>query len=323
MSSINTIIRFVVPVALIYMAYNLLGPVGGFIGIAVFILMLVWFNRSFIYSNRANKKYGGGDFDGALSDLKKAVSSAPKDAKIRGTYAYLLLKLGNTDEAAAEINKALSLASGADRNSLRITESLVLWKQGRLDESIGELEGLLKTFETTNVYASLGFLYIEKGDLDKALEFNLQAQDYNGSNAIILDNLGCTYYLLGEYDKAYEIYQRVMKLKPAFPEAFYNYARVLERRGDIEKALYMARHSLSLRFWNISTISKSEVEAYLNGLETKAKAIENRTPEKETGNAGGEGAGGEGDDKGGKDKSGEPGYKDEKSGDKTTRGNDE
>lgn len=320
MSSINSIIRFVVPVALIYMAYNLLGPVGGIAGIAVFILMLIWFNRPFIYSNRANKKYGSGDFDGALSDLKKAVSIAPKDAKIRGTYAYLLLKLGNTDEAAAEIDKALSLASEADRNPLKITKSLVLWKQGRLDESISELEGLLKTFETTNVYASLGFLYIEKGDLDKALEFNLRAQDYNGSNAIILDNLGCTYYLLGEYDKAYEIYQRVIKLKPAFPEAFYNYARVLERKGDTEKALYMTRHSLSLRFWNISTISKSEVEAYLNELETKAKAIENRTPEKETGDSGGEGD----DDKGNEDKSGETGgYKNEKSGDKAERGNNE
>ena len=80
------------------------------------------------------------------------------------------------------------------------------------------LDELIKTYETTNVYSTLGLLYNEKGDYEKALEFNLLAKDYNSSNPAILDNLGTSYFNLGEYDKAFETYQEAMKYKPTFPE---------------------------------------------------------------------------------------------------------
>jgi tetratricopeptide (TPR) repeat protein len=155
---------------------------------------------------------------------------------------------------------------------MTVTKALVLWKQNRVDEAAAMLSDLLKTYETTDVYATLGFLYIAKGDQDEALEFNLKAKEYNGNNAIILDNLGTSYLLLEDYEKALEIYKEVMKLKPLFPEAYYNYGRALEKTGDLEKALHMVRHSLSLRFWNISTVERETVEAYLRQLEEMEKA---------------------------------------------------
>lgn len=272
---INSLLKLILPIALVYTAFSFLGPIGGFLAFLVVLLVTAYFNRATIYANRANKKYHNGDFDGALIDLKAAVTANPKAVNIRGSYAYLLLKVGHTEEAAVQINEALKSAQlQMDRNTLRVTKALVLWKQDHLDEAIEQLVDLMKVYETTNVYATLGFLYIDKGDLSKALEFNLEAKNYNNNNAIIMDNLGTTYLLLEDYDEAFEIYQQVMKLKPTFPEAYYNYARVLDKMGDLEKALYMARHSLSLRFWNISTISKDEAETYLMELESKEKSLE-------------------------------------------------
>lgn len=254
---------------LVYMAYSYLGPVGGIISLLLVLAFLVWKNRSIIYQNSANKKYLNGDFNGALNDLNKAVSLAPKSSGVRGTYAYLLLKLGRTEEASAQIDEALKTALPSDKNLLIQTKALILWKQGRIDEAISEMEDLLKVYENTNVYVVLGLLYLKKGDYDKALEFNLQAEDFNGSNAMILDNLGASYYFKGEYEKANEIYERVMKLKPVFPEAFYNYARVLDKLGDTEKAIEMAKHALTLKFWHISAADKEEVELFLEELKKR------------------------------------------------------
>ncbi|MGI6621906.1 MAG: tetratricopeptide repeat protein [Clostridiaceae bacterium] len=270
-----SIARVILPAALVYVAYTYLGPAAGVGLLIALALVYLYLNRSIIYQNRAGKKYQKGDFEGVLADLKTAVSSAPKNPKVRGTYAFFLVKMGYTEDAAVEIDKAIECAvTEADKKSLLVTKSLVLWKQRKIDEAIKELEELLITYENTNVYATLGFLYIEKGDYNKALEFNLKARDFNSSSTIILDNLGYTYFLLGDYDNALETYKDVIKNKPNFPEAFYNYARVLEKKGDLEKALYMVRYSLTLRFWNTSTVKKEEVEAYLAELEAKEKAIE-------------------------------------------------
>ena len=270
----GSLARVILPLIIIYLAFSLMGTIGGIIVVGIFIIGAAYLNRAVIYQNRGSKKYKNGDFEGALSDLKTSISLNPNAVNIRGSYAFLLLKLGHTEEAAVQIDEALKrVQAEADKKSLRVTKALILWKQNKVDEAIEDLSELLKTFETTNVYATLGFLHIEKGDYEKALEFNLQAKDYNGTNAIILDNLGTSYFLLGVNENAFETFQETMKHKPNFPEALYNYARVLDKMGDLEKALYMVRHSLTLRFWNTSTITKKEVEDFLVELEAKENAL--------------------------------------------------
>lgn len=246
--------------------------VGGFIVLAALFMYL---NRGVYYHNRAGRKFQKGDYEGALADLKKAVSADPKNANIRGSYAFLLLKLGETQEASIQIDEAIANVRKKrdDRNGLTLTKAMVLWKEGKTDQAIDMLSELVTTFETTDVYATLGFLYIEKGDFEKALEFNLKAKEFNSDNAVIMDNLGCSYYLSGDYDTAYEVYQDVMKRKPNFPEAFYNYAKVLENRGELSQAIYMLRNALTLKFWNTNTITKAQVEEYLDSLLAKEEEL--------------------------------------------------
>lgn len=280
-----SLIRIVLPVIILIVVYTYLGPVAGIGALVVIALAYLYLNKSLIYQNRAGKKYASGNYEGTLADLKAAVNAAPKDPKVRGTYAFFLVKMGHTDEAAEEIEKAIEYAAAEDeRKPLMITRALVLWKQGQLDEAIKLLDELLPNYENTNVYATLGFFYIEKGDYSKALEFNLKARDFNSSSNVILDNLGMTYLLLGDYDNALETYESLMKNKPNFPETFYNYARVLDKKGDLEKALYMVRYALTLPFWNTSTVKKEEVEAYLKELEAKEQAMNAEKQEKQDGN---------------------------------------
>ena len=107
-----------------------MGPIGGIVGLIVLLLVYIYINRSVIYQNKAGKKYHNGDYEGSLTDLKAAVGIDPQNAKIRGTYAFLLIKMGYTDEAATQIDEAIAKVKYIDdKNTMIITKALVLWKQ--------------------------------------------------------------------------------------------------------------------------------------------------------------------------------------------------
>jgi len=265
MQTVSALVRIILPLVVFYLAFTCLGTAGGLVVVVLYFALM---NLSAIFNHLASRAYTSGDYDKALRLLEKALKLSPKNSTMRGAYAWLLLKLGNTGEAEIQIDQALANAAREEQKStLNVTKSMVLWKKGELDQAISLLEKVLESYKNSNVYATLGFLYLEKGDLDKALSFNLEAYDFNSTNAIILDNLGCTRLLRGEYEEAREIYMQLMKLKPQFPEAFYNYARVLAHFGELDKAIYMCRTALSLKFWNTSTITREQVENTLMELE--------------------------------------------------------
>lgn len=265
MQTVSALVRIILPLVVFYLAFTCLGTAGGLVVVVLYFALM---NLSAIFNHLASRAYTSGDYDKALRLLEKALKLSPKNSAMRGAYAWLLLKLGNTGEAEIQIDQALANAAREEQKStLNVTKSMVLWKKGELDQAISLLEKVLESYKNSNVYATLGFLYLEKGDLDKALSFNLEAYDFNSTNAIILDNLGCTRLLRGEYEEAREIYMQLMKLKPQFPEAFYNYARVLAHFGELDKAIYMCRTALSLKFWNTSTITREQVENTLMELE--------------------------------------------------------
>jgi len=264
----NLFIRLIIPLVIIFLAFTWLGTAGGIILAVLYLLVM---NLPLIISTMGSAAYRKGDYDKALRLLKASLKLSPKSHGLRGSYAWLLLKLGRTEEAGAEIDQAITDAEREDqRYPLYVTKALVLWKKGELDEAISLMEKVIVNYKNTNAYGTLGFLYIEKGDLDKALSFNLEAYEYNSTGPVILDNLGYTRMLRGEYEEAREIYRQLMKLGPNFPEAFHNYAKVLAHFGEWEQALYMCRTALTFRFWHTSTVTREQVENTLKELEEKS-----------------------------------------------------
>jgi tetratricopeptide (TPR) repeat protein len=142
-----------------------------------------------------------------------------------------------------------------------------MWRNGKLDKAIEMLSNVHKSYKTIITYQNLGYFLILKGDYDKALEFNLDAYDYDASNPGILDNLAQNYYLKGNYDKAFELYEVLMSKKPAFPSAYYNFALTLLKKDKIEEALENLKKAINCKFTFLSEISKSEVESKIKEVE--------------------------------------------------------
>ncbi|MBC7765700.1 MAG: tetratricopeptide repeat protein [Hyphomonadaceae bacterium] len=185
------------------------------------------------------------------------------------TYAYLLVKSGETELAEQCVKRIEKKGIKThDKTHYYAITALIAFRKGDLPLAIETLETAhQKSFRNSTTYSSLGYMYILTGDLEKALQVNLEAYDYNKSNKVILDNLGDTYYLLGDFKKAEEIFIDLLKGKPDFPEPYYHYASVLEKKGEIENALEQCKNALLYEFTALSSINKTQVNEKIAALE--------------------------------------------------------
>lgn len=263
-------IRIIVPIAVIIVSFYI-HPLLGTAVILVSIGLLFYFNRYQVYALKGRQYYANNDMEKAIIYFRKAMSAKKPSPDIVISYGYLLLKNGDPDNAEKVIDNLINRKDTPDdkKEIARALKALIIWKKGDIDKAIETLEDVLKKVETTNIYGSLGYLYILKGDLDKALEFNLKAYDYNSSNAVILDNLGQVYYLRGEYDKATEIYEKLMEQNPSFPDAYYNYAMLLKAKGEKEKALETVKKAQNYKLSFLSTVKEENINALINELENE------------------------------------------------------
>ncbi|NLN64228.1 MAG: tetratricopeptide repeat protein [Clostridiaceae bacterium] len=264
----NTIVKVIVyaaiPILTLYLLFRL-NIFAGILGLLTYILICLYLTRTTIYRLRGQMEYQKGNTENALKWFKKAIQNKNAGIELKVSYGFILLKTGRLAEAEEILLD--SLEKSKDPNDKNLTKSnlaLVLWKKGELDNAISMLKEVIAEYKTTAVYGSLGYMMIEKGDLDEALEFNLEAAEYNAENTIIMDNLAHLYHLRGEMDKAEEIFNKLIEKSPHFPEAWYDYGKFLEDKGKKDEAAEMYRKALSYTFSFNSTITREQVQKCLD-----------------------------------------------------------
>lgn len=241
----------------------------GFLFLLAAASLFILIKRAAILAIIGRTYYYKGDMETSLAWFEKAYKTGMAKPQTEASYAYLLLKSGKTQEAENILETLLkSNLSEDNRMMAKSNMALVQWKKGHLNEAIATLEEVIKVYETSSIYGSLGYMLIQKGDLDKALEFNLRAYDYNNENAVILDNLGQVYYLKQDYDKACEFFEKLIAKAPSFPEAYYNYALLLKAKGEYERALETAEKALNYKLSFLSTIQKDDIDALISELKS-------------------------------------------------------
>ena len=252
---------FILPAAVIV----LLGKLSIWYGIVAFlayIALVIYLSRVMLFTIIGGRNYAQGKTEPALKWFKRAYENKKAGIKPAISYAYILLKNAELEKSEEILKKLLKdYPNDQAVPSVKSNLALVLWKKGELDAATGMLEEVIESYKTTSVYGSLGYLLLLSGNLEKALQFNLEAREFNSADKIILDNLGQNYYLLGMYDKSAEIYEPLVKKSPTFPEPYYNYGLLLEKQGEPEKALEMMKTALGSKFSYLSSITKDDVEA--------------------------------------------------------------
>ena len=265
------LVNFVLPLAVLAILFSI-NTIIAIAALLLYIGFLLYMKRASIYTLIGSSNYSKGNLENAILWFKKAYETGRAKPRAITSYGYLLLKTGRLEEAEKIFEQILSTKiSSEDMMFAKSNMALALWKTGDLDSAVSMLEEVFIEFKTTTIYGSLGYLLILKGDYEKALAFNLEAYEYNGTNSIILDNLGQNYYLIGEYEKSEEIYAKLIAANPTFPEAYYNYGLLLEAKGEKDRALEFMKKALNYKLSFLSTVSMEEIHGSIKKLEEETQ----------------------------------------------------
>jgi len=270
---LRILVYTVVPIILIIVLFRW-NKWFGLLGIVLWLSVIILVNRSSIYFIRGKIQYGKGNLDEAIKLFKKAVSNGKASVETMASYGFVLFKAGHLQEAEEVLDKAVKSSSTAEQKNLAKSNlALVLWKKGNLDEAVTLLKEVISEYKTTAVYGSLGYMAIEKGDLEYAMKINLEAYEYNSDDPIIIDNLAHLYHLTGDMEKSSELFEKLIEKEPHFPEAYYDYGRYLEDTGKYEEAFKMYNKALDCPFNFNSTITKEQISERCD----KVKSLINNT----------------------------------------------
>ena len=242
-------------------------PTLGNIFIVIYLGYMIYKNIPTILASKGSRAYNKGDKENALKYFEKAVKHSQSKPYIKSSYGYLLLREGRVDEAEPYLIEASEHKAKDSRfhfNSI-LNLAILNWKKGDVDKGIKLVEDIKEQYNNTIMYEILGYLYISKGDYNKALEFNQEAYDFNPDDNVIGDNLAQSHFFLGEYDQAEKLYDSIIDFVK-FPEAFYYYGIIQWKKGDYVKAYDAFEHSLTLKNSFLSNITKADVELEFSKL---------------------------------------------------------
>ena len=139
-------------------------------------------------ARKAMKLHNEGNFDEALKLYEECMNEGLKDMKTILPYSVLLLRSGQYQKARELLVSVQKYPMADDqKRQLFVNYAVAVYKLGDLPKAIEVLEVQNKKAESGLVYETLGYLLVEAGDFDKALEYNLKALEYDDEDPITLE----------------------------------------------------------------------------------------------------------------------------------------
>lgn len=219
-------------------------------------------------AQKARKAHQEGRIEEAMKLYQEVMDEGNKDPAVFLPYSVLLIRNGHYAKAREMLVKNQKLPMGPDqKNQLFVNYAACVYKMGELQKGIDLLERQHQKQPSGMIYETLGYLYIEAGDVEKALSYNMEAYDYDDEDAITLDNLGQIHYrMLGDKEKAKEYFEKAIEVKPGQIDTLYFLAQYDLEAGDTEAAKEKLEKAMEGRFSPLNHATKEMVQELLNKL---------------------------------------------------------
>lgn len=217
-------------------------------------------------------KHQRGNKDEARMMYEKLYEDGVVQAAYMLPYSVLLLRDGGEEnfqkvrEVLVKAQKAPDL-SEEKRQQLLMNYAIAVWKLGDLDKAIATLEASHQKAPNSLTYQSLGFLYIETGNAQKALDYNMEALEYDDEDGITLDNLGQIHYrLLNDPEAARPYFEKAHQLKPKQIDTLYFLALLDEADGKYQEAEEKVEVALDGNFSPLNFVTVEKARALYERL---------------------------------------------------------
>ncbi len=217
----------------------------------------------------ASKKYQSGDVEEAKKLYEEALTMGLNDPRYILSYSILLLRNGEYQKSRELLvaHQNNPMLNAETKRQLFVNYSVCVYKLGEVEKAIRILEGQHAKEPTGLIYQTLGYLYVEAGDKEKALAFNQEAMEYDDEDPITLDNLGQIYYRLDHNkEKAKEYFHKALEQKPGQIDTLYFLAQMDIEEGNADAAREKLEKALEGRFSPLNYATKELVQKQLDSL---------------------------------------------------------
>ena len=254
----------------LYGMYIVIMPV---LGLPLYVLLLAYLavivvvyliNRKNTWAVRGNYFYVTGNYVQAKPLLDKAIAAGTKSPAAH-TYRALLHLKEDKDAAAAYalLDKAAALSGSVMDERNRITAlASCHWLDGRIDDGINVLEDMRASHEYINagVLTTLGYLYLTKGDFDKAIEITQLAMADDPEYGAAWDNMGQIHYKMGDVSAAKENFRTALAKKENLADSNYFLGLIAEADEDSAVAAdhFRRAHICTIGLFNTATPQQIE-----------------------------------------------------------------
>lgn len=223
-------------------------------------------------SDQGNHAEAAVQHERAIALYSEAFNLGMKKPVYFMAYGVLLLRLRRPAEAKEAFLRAERCRdiTADERAQLRVNFAVAQWKLGNLDSAIEQLYIAKKNGATGTIYGTLGYILIEKavqtGDFTEALEFNMEAFDYDDEDAVILDNLGQLYLNMGDKEKALEYFTKAHERKPKQVDTLYYLAKLAIERGETDTAREYLEDALEGSYSSLATTTREQAQELMDSL---------------------------------------------------------
>ena len=191
-----------------------------------------------------------GDIDRGVRLLERQHQKAPTGLTY-GALGYLYVEQYDLEKKDARIAAMLAQAAAQEEQAA----------PGAIEEGDGE------TSETRPAAPAIDAEKAWADGMQKALQFNKEALDYDDEDPIFLDNLAQTYYrCLGDKETAKPLFEKAHQIKPGQIDTLWFLSRYDLEAGNTAAAIEKLETSLEGRFSPLNFSTKEKVEAELKRL---------------------------------------------------------
>ena len=233
------------------------------------LLALFYFlNRRSIWAVRGNYFYLTGHYKRSMPILKKAVTSDTKSPAAYIHYALLLLTEDkNTADALIMLEKAEALSSSVvDKRNILTTRATCHWMDGNKDKAIEVFENMRTVPEYVNegILTTLGYMYLEKKDFDKAMEITRLAMETGPGYGAAWDNMGQIYFRMGDMLVAKENFLAALSKKENLADSNFYLGIIAEADGDKSAAKEYFRRASICSVGMFNSVTSAQLEEKYN-----------------------------------------------------------
>ncbi|MEI8019077.1 MAG: tetratricopeptide repeat protein [Schlesneria sp.] len=189
-----------------------------------------------LYSLRATAHHRMGNNDEALADLDHAISLDSRDARLFNNRGFVRLGMEQFQAANSDFDKATELASKF--TNAYNNRGLLYIAQQRFGDAIVQFNRAIEIDpQYIDAYNNRGFAELESGQIEQALDdFNVAIQ-LNPKYVNAYNNRGLLRAQAGDFENAVIDFTQAMMLDPLNPKYYEHRAEVYLRQGASDKSI--------------------------------------------------------------------------------------